>query len=60
MMHVELLILPYSVVKMVMKEIRVGVSVLTETECLLLNKKFLRYFLKLELIKVVTQPLALP
>lgn len=55
-----LLILPYSVVKMVMKEIRVGVSVLTETECFLLNKKFLRYFLKLELIKVVTQPLALP
>ena len=51
-----LLILPYSVVKMVMKEIRVGVSVLTETECFLLNKKFLRYFLKLELIKVVTQP----
>ena len=30
-MHVELLILPYSVVKMVIKEILVGVSVLTET-----------------------------
>ena len=56
MMHVELLILPYSVVKMVMKEIRVGGgSVLTETEFFLLNKTFMRYFLKLELIKVVTQ-----
>ena len=55
-----LLILPYSFVKMVMKEIRVGVSVLTETGCFLLNKKFLRYFLKLELIKDVTQPLVLP
>ena len=49
-----LLILPYSVVKMVMKEIRVGVSVLTETECFLLNKKFLRYFLKnLNLLKLL-------
>ena len=46
MMHVELLILPYSVVKMVMKEIRVGVSVLTEIECFLLNKKFFEIFLK--------------
>ena len=55
MMHVELLILPYSVVKTVMKEIRVRGSVLTETEFCLLNKTFLRYFLKLELIKVVTQ-----
>ena len=55
MMHVELLILPYSVVKTVMKEIRVRGSVLTETEFFLLNKTFLRYFLKLELIKVVTQ-----
>ena len=55
MMHVELLILPYSVVKMVMKKIRVGVSVLTETEFFLLNKKFFRHFSKLERIKLVTQ-----
>ena len=52
MMHVELLILPYSVVKMVMKEILVGVSVLTETEFFLSNKKFFRYLL--------LKPLALP
>ena len=54
-MHVELLILPYSVVKMVMKEIRVGGSVLTETEFFLLNKKFFRHFSKLERIKLITQ-----
>ena len=45
-MHVELLILPYSVVKMVMKEIRVGLSVFIETEFFLINKRIFDTFLK--------------
>ena len=51
MMHVKLLMVSRGVVKMVMKEIRAEVSVLTKTELFLLMRKFLRHFSKLERIK---------
>ena len=46
MMHVKLRMVSRSVVKMVMKEIRVGVSVFIETEFFLINKRIFDTFLK--------------